>query len=377
MIKFCKSCLNPSTRPNIKFDKDGKCYVCVYESLKKTDFKYKKNEWKKRSKEIKKIKIWAKKNKKNSEYDCIIPVSAGKDSYRQAFYVRDILKMNPLLVCNSYPPEQLTNLGAANMDNLVKKGFDVVTISLDPLLWKKLYQYCLKFHGNMMKASEMALYAAPVHIALSYGIPLMFYGENPAHTIGEKHGKLTGDAIGIRKGNTIKGGPLNLGFNFKKKSDYYFYNYPALKNILKNNLRIIYLGYYIKDWYGYKNAKFALKKGFNKRSDLAKNTGDLWGFTGVDDDIRLVNQYLKYLKYGFGHVTDQVIEAIHQGFMSRKEAINVVKKFDGACHQKYINKFCKYAEISKKEFEKITDKIVNKKLFFKSKDKWKPKFSIK
>ena len=38
-----------------------------------------------------------------------------------------------------------------------------------------------------MKASEMALYAAPVHIALSYGIPLMFYGENPAHTIGEKH----------------------------------------------------------------------------------------------------------------------------------------------------------------------------------------------
>ena len=87
----------------------------------KTDFKYKKNEWKKRSKEIKKIKIWAKKIK-NSEYDCIIPVSAGKDSYRQAFYVRDILKMNPLLVCNSYPPEQLTNLGAANMDNLVKKG---------------------------------------------------------------------------------------------------------------------------------------------------------------------------------------------------------------------------------------------------------------
>ena len=72
-----------------------------------------------------------------------------------------------------------------------------------------------------------------------------------------------------------------------------------------------------------------------------------------------------------------MIEAIHQGFMSRKEAIKVVKKFDGACHQKYINKFCKYAEISKKEFEKITDKIVNKKLFFKSKDKWKPKFSIK
>ena len=54
-----------------------------------------------------------------------------------------------------------------------------------------------------MKASEMALYAAPVHIALSYGIPLMFCGENPAHTIGEKQ-QLTGDAIGIRKEIRLK-----------------------------------------------------------------------------------------------------------------------------------------------------------------------------
>ena len=377
MIRFCKTCLNPSTRPNIKFDKKGNCYVCVYESLKKSDFKYKKYEWAKKNREIKSIKEWAKKNKTNSYYDCIIPVSAGKDSYRQAFYVRDVLKMNPLLVCNSYPPEQLTSIGAANMDNLVKKGFDVIVVSLDPVLWKKLYRFCLKKHGNMMKASEMALFAAPVHIAISYGIPLMFYGENPAHTIGEKHGDLRGDAIGIRKGNTIKGGPLNLGFKFQKKSDYYFYNYPSLNDISKNNLKIIYLGYYIKDWYGYKNAKFAISKGFKKRTDTPKNTGDLWGFTGVDDDIRLVNQYLKYLKYGFGHVTDQVIEAIHQGFLSREQAIKIVKKYDGACSQKYILKFCKYAQISKKQFDKYLDTIVNKKLFNKKLNKWIPKFTVK
>ena len=82
-----------------------------------------------------------KKNKTNSYYDCIIPVSAGKDSYRQAFYVRDVLKMNPLLVCNSYPPEQLTSIGAANMDNLIKKGFDVIVVSLDPVLWKNFIDF--------------------------------------------------------------------------------------------------------------------------------------------------------------------------------------------------------------------------------------------
>ena len=64
------------------------------------------------------------------------------------------------------------------MDNLVK-GFDVIVVNLNQFYGKNFIDFCLKKHGNMMKASEMALFAAPVHIAISYGI-LMFYGENPA-----------------------------------------------------------------------------------------------------------------------------------------------------------------------------------------------------
>ena len=77
----------------------------------------------------------------------------------------------------------------------------------------------------------------------------MLYGENPAHTIGEKHGGLAGDASGIKYGNTIKGGPNKLKYRGNHKTDFYFYQYPSNNALQKSDIKIIYLGYYIKDWY--------------------------------------------------------------------------------------------------------------------------------
>ena len=109
-INFCKKCLNPSTRPNTFFDENGFCYVCIYEKNKQINFITNKKIWERKKREISKICEWAKKKKK-STYDCIIPVSGGKDSYRQSFYVRDVLGLNPTSI-NNYLPEQWTDIGA-------------------------------------------------------------------------------------------------------------------------------------------------------------------------------------------------------------------------------------------------------------------------
>ncbi len=370
MIKYCKNCLNPSTRPNTFFDKKGFCPVCVYEKNKKEES----IDWNKRWDEILEIKKWGQEHTK-STHDCIVTVSGGKDSTRQAFFARDELGMNPLLVCCVYPPEELHDLGAHNISNLIENGFDCITVSLDPIKWKELMKHGFFKFGNFFKSTEMALYAIPVHVAIGYKIPLMFYGENPALTIGEKHGSLDGDALGIQEGNTIKGGPKSLKHQSSTLQDYHFYEYPTYENIDFAGIRIIYLGYYIKDWYGKNNADFAIKRGLKIRKDTPSNTGDLWGFTGLDEEFRLVNQYIKYLKFGFGHVTDQVCEAIHQGMMTRDEAVELVKKYDGKCSDYYINKFCEYIGISRKKFNEITDLYVNKSLFEKVNENWQPKFS--
>ena len=53
--------------------------------------------------------------------------------------MRDVLGLNPLLVSNNYPPEQWTDIGALNLQNLVNNGFDIINISLDPVFFGKNY----------------------------------------------------------------------------------------------------------------------------------------------------------------------------------------------------------------------------------------------
>ena len=85
---------------------------------------------------------------------------------------------------------------------------------------------------------------------------------------------------------------------------------------------------------------------------------------------------MKYLKFGYGHVVDQVCEAINQKIMTRQEGIKLINKYDGKCSEKYILAFCKYSELSLKEFWLYVDKIVNKELFEKKNGKWIKKFKV-
>ena len=128
-MNYCKICLNTDTRPGTKFTKEGLCPVCEYKKIEKDP------DWKKRRNILDNIVKFGKENATNG-YDCIIGVSGGKDSTRQAIFVRDVLKMHPLLVCLTYPPEQSTQRGVENLENLVELGFDIITVSPSPKIWK-------------------------------------------------------------------------------------------------------------------------------------------------------------------------------------------------------------------------------------------------
>ena len=131
-MKYCKKCLEPSTRPTTYFDKEGVCFSCL--SFKKLQKEFDENE----RYEILR-KILDKNSKiKESKFDCVIGVSGGKDSLRQATWVRDKLNLRPLHVCGSFPPEQMTDVGAKNLSNLIDLGFDLVVSTPSPKFGKKL-----------------------------------------------------------------------------------------------------------------------------------------------------------------------------------------------------------------------------------------------
>ena len=81
----------PDTRPGIKFDSNGTCHACLnFQKQKTTD-------WEQRFNELKTI-CDKYRGCNGSGYDCAIAVSGGKDSHFQVYIMKEVLKMNPLLL---------------------------------------------------------------------------------------------------------------------------------------------------------------------------------------------------------------------------------------------------------------------------------------
>lgn len=370
-MKYCKKCVNTDSRPDTGSFKEGLCPACYFH--KKT--KKQEIDFSERKKEIEEIIQWGKKNTK-SHYDCIVTVSGGKDSMRQAFYARDKLGLNPLLVSSVYPPEQLHERGAYNLGNLISHGFDTISMSLNPQVWKKMMRQAFFKSANYGESSELPLYAIPIHVAIAYKIPLIFLGENPLYTIGQQEGKTSGgNAIGMQYSNTLKGGtPNRLMTEDISFRDVYFYCYPSDDEIDYAKLRVIYMGYYIEDWTDQNNAKEAIENGMKVRDDIPENTGDYLGFYALDEEYKIVNQMIKYVKFGFGCVTDQMCTLLREGSINREKAFQLLEKYDGRCHDKYIKMYCDYLEISESKFWEVVESFRGKHVWEKdANDKWKLK----
>ncbi len=351
-MKICKRCIQPDSRPGVYFDDNGICGACIWEDEKKNI------DWEKRLEELHEIATWAKKTN-TGNYDCAIGVSGGKDSTRQVIVARDVLGLRCLLV--NCEPENITDVGQQNMNNLKEQGFDVITIRPNPKILKKLIRYDFFTHLNPVKATEFPLYSSTYVIAEHFSIPLIIQGENPGLTLGTS---LTGvgkdsDSLKANQLQTLSNGiDEYLTINGVEERDLFFYNYDKEK-LQKNNVRGIWLQYFLKDWSFRGNADFARNYGFKWRDgDFDPNSiGTYMEFARLDSDIVPVNQMLKYLKFGFGQCMDDACYDLREELITRDKAIELVNKYDGKCDEKYIKEFCNYINISLDEFWETVEKF--------------------
>lgn len=360
-MKYCKRCLQPDTRPNTKFNDHGICPACDYfERLQFVD-------WQERYEILQDVlQQHQRGRKRKSRFDCIIGVSGGKDSTRQALWVRDKLGLTPLLVCLSYPPEQVTKRGTNNISNLIELGFDVVISAPAPGTWKRLMRVSFDKFTNWARSTELALFSSVPQLAIHYGIPLIFWGENPGLQLGDLKtlGRTGYDGNNLRNMNTLSGGVLDwiheAGFERKELIPYH---YPTPDEFDRHQLQIIYLGWFLGDWSLVNNGLYSATAGLEIREDTVENTGDLHGVTSLDEDWVTLNQMIKYYKFGFGRVTDYVNEEIRLGRMSRDEGIVLAQKYDDACSSSYIESFSDYIGINVEDFWRQVHASVNRQLF--------------
>lgn len=352
-MNYCSRCCQPDTRPRVVF-KEGVCGACIWEEEKKNI------DWDRRRKQLDAFAVEAKvKAAKHDTWDCAIGVSGGKDSTFQALYAKEELGLNCLLV--SAFPDEITEQGRHNFDNLVSKGFDAIRIHVNPVLLAQLMRRDFFQYLHFRKATEYPLWASVYTVAKEKNIPLIIQGENAALTLGVSEDMNTDwDASTIYKTNTIAGATAREHYPEVPPEFLKLYTFPDLTGW---DGKAIWLNYFVKEWSPFHNARFAMARGLRVRTDDPDYYGSTHPWTCLDSPFHSVSQLHKYYKYGFGYTTDSVCYDIREGLRSREQGFALIRKYDGKCSRELILRFCEFIGITEKEHWETVAK-------FKKYDPW-------
>lgn len=356
IVKYCIKCLYPDTKPGLGFV-DGVCDACRYVETKEQ------MDWSKRRKELGEV-LEKYRSKDGSRYDCIIPVSGGKDSHYQAHVIKNEYGLNPLLV--NFHPHDFTETGRKNMENMKRMGFDCIEFSANPAIYNRLSRFGLLELGDFEWPEHIGIFTLPVRVAVSYGIPLIVWGENSQM----EYGGSDPDKVFLdREWNEKHGGyfldkirPEDMTKRGFERRDLLPYIYPSDEEIKKVGVTAIFLGHFIK-WDIFKQLEIVKSLGFNLFPEPREGTYDNW--ENLDTEYTVFHDYFKWLKYGYGRTTDHTSIEIRYGRMTRDDGLKLVKQYEGKIPRRQLKEFLHDAELTFEEFLKVCEKFTNKTLFKK------------
>lgn len=359
---YCKECLYPNTKPDLVFNNDI-CNACInFKNNKIVDWELRKNEF---------INIFEKyKSKDKNNWDCIIPVSGGKDSTYQVY---KILKLgyNPLCVISSTC--HLSDIGRENIENLKNIGVDMIEFTANKNIRKSLNKIGLEVVGDISWPEHISIFTVPVIFAVKFNIKLIIWGENSQNEYGGPASAVDnnyldrnwlenfGGLIGLRQSDII-----NLSNNKIHEKNIISYKYPSDEDIHKVGVTGLFLGYYFH-WNGISNAIISQSCGFKTYHKFVE--GSACNYENLDNYQTGIHDYFKYLKFGFGRATDLVNNQIRRNILSREDGLEIVKNHDGLYPSTYLGKkleeILEYIGLTIEEFDEICDLFTNKEIFQK------------
>lgn len=326
-MEYCSRCVYPeNAKPYIIFDEENLCSGCSVSG------QYDDVDWNDREKKLRAIleEYKAKAKESNSHYDCIIPVSGGKDSHYQVHLIKEVYGLNPLLV--TYNHLFNTPLGNRNLRNLIEKlSCDHIRFTSNVNAVKKLSKHMLKKCGDLTWHYHAGILTFPLQMAVKFNIPLVIWAENNfSNLVGtfnpddmvefsRKHRKDFG-LRGIEATDVVGVDGIEWG-------DISPFVYPNDEDIERVGVKGIYLSNFMH-WDEKKQAEqmmelydFGVAKGPRDRTFNLYSKLEDYHANGTHD-------YLKYLKFGYGRATDDASTMVRAGMISREEAIAYVKKYD-------------------------------------------------
>ena len=356
-IIYCTRCLYPNTKNDLLFEK-GVCNACLnYDKRQNID-------WKSREEEFLKL-LDRYRSKDGSNYDCIVPVSGGKDS---TFQVLKMLEYGMKPLCVTGTTCMQSDIGRRNIENLKNIGVDYLEMTINPIVRKKANRIALEQIGDISWIDHWRIFTTPVRIAVQTGIPLLIWGECSENEYGGTASAAKSNVLDRKWVEEFGTRGLRLhdlvGQEGITERDLIALRYPEQSEIERVGVTGLFLGYYIP-WDGYRNALIAQAHGFETFPTRVE--GNLVNYENLDNVHHGVHDYFKFLKFGFCRVTDLACMHIRRGRMTRAEALEVVKKYDGEFPKSYLGvpleKLLEDIDMTMETFVRICDDYTNKKLF--------------
>lgn len=365
-MKHCTRCLYPENHPlNLIFDEDGVCSGCrVHEEKDVLN-------WKDKGTELEGI-LNQYRNHSGNNYDCIIPVSGARDSYFIVHMVKNVYGMNPLLV--TYNKHYNTDVGIRNLANLrIVFDCDIMTLTVNPETVKKITRATLRKMGSIYWHCIAGQTVYPVQVAVKFKIPLIIWG---AHQGVDQVGMFSHlDEVEMtrkyRKEHDLMGyeaEDLINEFDGITNQDITQFTYPDDKEIERVGVRGIYLNNYMRwdsraqhekmiEMYDYETHE-------QTRTFDTYNDVDCFNYSDVHD-------YIKFIKHGYGKVTDHVCREIRLKRMTREQGIDLVKKYADIA-PKNLRLFLEWIGMTENGFNYIIDQHRDKKMWKRDEDwNWK------
>ena len=367
-VFWCSTCLTMSTRPRISFDEQGRCNACVWTERKKT------LDWSARQSELE--QLLDKNRSDRGSFDCIVPVSGGKDGSYVAYNLKHNYGMNPLTV--TINPPLPTELGQKNLANFLQSGYPHVGVSPNPESMQILNRHGLVEKGFPYFGWLTSITLAPLEIAARFGCKLVFYGEDGEVEYG---GASSTESTPYRDMEYLKkiyledGHEQVLRASGVKESELQFFVFPdALEPQLSSLKRLNWS--YFENWDPYRNYITA-KDHCGLEDAEGSNSGTFTNFAQNDQFLYALHTYLMYLKFGFGRANQDACIEIRRGAMSRAQGVELVRLYDGHYPGEFEDLYLDYFEMSRDEFLGVLRKWADPHLFDETEPGiWKAKFTI-
>lgn len=352
-MRWCASCILPDTRPNLVIGDDGICNAChAHQTKRKID-------WTVRGSAFDQVIARAKARSRG--YDCLIPVSGGKDSTWQ---VVKCLELGLKLLAVTWRPPGRTKIGQRNLDNLISLGVDHIDYAFNPNIERIFMRKAFERYGTPALPMHMGVYNMPLTIAHRFGIPLVVWGENSADEYGSTETatqgfKLTEEWLN-RYSLSHGTGPRDWVDSELAEKDLTPYFRPSGEELMEKAITGVFLGYYFH-WDPETSLTVASAHGFQR--DLRGPRTGYWDYADIDDDFISVHHYLKWYKFGFTRLFDNLAIEIRNGRMTRTAAIDTIRESGDQTPHEDIGKFCEFLRIDRTRFFEIVERFRNRDIW--------------